>query len=76
MLLFLGKEYNDVVYKVFNEKWIDVYLYENKVSGGYCLFVYENYLYIFLNYNNLLGLVLILLYEFGYVVYEYLSFKN
>lgn len=72
----LGKEYNDVVYKAFNEKWIDVYSHENKVSGGYCLSVYENHPYILLNYNNSLGSVSTLSHELGHAVYEYLSSKN
>ncbi|MGO1033521.1 hypothetical protein ACTPEU_00150, partial [Clostridioides difficile] len=29
----LGKEYNDVVYKAFNEKWIDVYSHEKDKTG-------------------------------------------
>nr|UWI49996.1 oligoendopeptidase F [Clostridioides difficile] len=72
----LGKEYNDVVYKAFNEKWIDVYSHENKVSGGYCLSVYENHPYILLNYNNSLNSVSTLSHELGHAVYEYLSSKN
>ena len=42
----LGKEYGDIIYKAFNEKWIDVYSNENKVSGAYCLSVYDNHPYI------------------------------
>ena len=30
----LGEDYEDVVYKAFNERWIDVFSKENKVSGG------------------------------------------
>jgi oligoendopeptidase F len=49
----LGKEYSDILYKAFNENWIDVYSGKNKVSGGYCLSVYGNHPYILLNYNKL-----------------------
>lgn len=72
----LGKEYGDVIYKAFNEKWIDVYSKENKVSGGYCLSVYNNHPYILLNYNNSLGSVSTLSHELGHAVYGYMSAKN
>ena len=68
----LGKEYGDVVYKAFNEKWIDA----NKVSGAYCLSIYGNHPYVLLNYNNSLGSVSTLAHELGHAVYEYMSSKN
>ncbi|MGL6104686.1 oligoendopeptidase F [Romboutsia sp.] len=72
----LGKEYGDIIYKAFNERWIDVYSSENKVSGAYCLSVYDNHPYILLNYNNSLGSVSTLAHELGHAAYEYLSSKN
>ena len=44
----LGKEYGDVIYKAFNEKWIDAFANDNKVSGAYCLSIYGNHPYVFL----------------------------
>ncbi|MGL5694306.1 MAG: oligoendopeptidase F [Peptostreptococcaceae bacterium] len=72
----LGEEYADIIYKAFNEKWIDVYSNEKKVSGGYCLSVYDNHPYVLLNYNNSLGAVSTLSHELGHAIYEYLSCKN
>ena len=72
----LGKYYGDIIYKAFNERWIDVYSKENKVSGGYCLSVYNNHPYILLNYNSSLGGVSTLINELGHGAYEYLSNKN
>ena len=72
----LGETYEDIVYKAFNERWIDVYSKDNKVSGGYCLSVYDNHPYILLNYNSSLGGVSTLVHELGHAVYEYLSSKN
>ena len=72
----LGEEYADIIYKAFNEKWIDVYSNDNKVSGGYCLSVYDNHPYVLLNYNNSLGSVSTLSHELGHAIYEYLSCKN
>ena len=72
----LGEEYVDIIYKAFNENWIDVYSNENKVGGGYCLSVYDNHPYVLLNYNNSLGAVSTMSHELGHAVYEYLSSKN
>lgn len=72
----LGKDYADVIHKAFNENWIDVYSNENKVSGAYCMSIYDYHPYILLNYNNSLGGVSTLAHELGHAVYEYMSCKN
>lgn len=72
----LGKEYGDILYKAFNERWVDVYSNENKVSGAYCLSVYDNHPYILTNYNNTLNSVSTLAHELGHAAYEYMSSKN
>ncbi|MGM9531090.1 oligoendopeptidase F [Intestinibacter sp.] len=72
----LGKEYEDIIYKAFNENWIDVYSDKKKVGGGYCLSVYNNHPYILLNYDNSLDSVSTLVHELGHGVYGYLSEKN
>ena len=72
----LGKEYGDVIYKAFNEEWIDAFANDNKVSGAYCLSIYGNHPYVLLNYNNSLGSVSTLAHELGHAVYEYMSSKN
>lgn len=72
----LGDAYGSIIYKAFNERWIDVYSKENKVSGGYCLSVYDNHPYVLLNYNSSIGGVSTLIHELGHASYEYLSTKN
>ena len=72
----LGEDYEDIVYKAFNERWVDVYSKEDKVSGGYCLSVYDNHPYILINYNSSIVGVSTLIHEVGHGVYEYLSSKN
>ena len=42
----LGEEYSDVIYKAFNEKWIDAFASDDKVSGAYCMSIYNNHPYI------------------------------
>ncbi|WP_270647000.1 oligoendopeptidase F [Paeniclostridium hominis] len=72
----LGKEYGDVIYKAFNERWIDVYSNDNKVSGAYCLSLYDNHPYILTNYSGNLDSVSTLAHELGHAVYGYMSSKN
>lgn len=72
----LGKEYSDVIFKAFNEKWIDVYSNENKVSGAYCMSIYDSHPYMLLNYSNSIDGVSTLSHELGHAVYEYFSSKN
>ncbi len=72
----LGKEYGDILYKAFNERWIDAYSNDNKVSGAYCLSIYNDHPYVLLNYNNSLDSVSTLAHELGHACYEYLSSKN
>ena len=72
----LGKEYGDVIYKAFNERWIDVYSNDNKVSGAYCLSLYDNHPYILTNYSGNLDSVSTLAHELGHAVYGYMSAKN
>lgn len=72
----LGKEYGDIVYKSFNEKWIDVYSKDEKVSGAYCLSVYDNHPYVLLNYSGKLDSVSTLAHELGHAVYSYMSSKS
>ncbi|MGL5348850.1 MAG: oligoendopeptidase F [Peptostreptococcaceae bacterium] len=72
----LGKEYGDIIYKAFNERWIDVYSSKDKVGGAYCMSVYDNHPFILLNYNNSLGSVSTLAHELGHACYEYLSSKH
>ncbi|WP_442971138.1 oligoendopeptidase F [Romboutsia sp. 1001713B170131_170501_G6] len=72
----LGKEYSDIVYKAFNERWIDVYSKDEKVTGAYCLSVYDAHPYILLNYGGNLSSVSTLAHELGHGVYSYMSSKN
>lgn len=72
----LGEDYESIIYKAFNERWIDVYSKDGKVSGGYCLSVYDKHPYILLNYNSTISGVSTLIHELGHGVYEYLSSKN
>jgi oligoendopeptidase F len=72
----LGKEYNDTLYRAFNERWIDVYSNKDKVSGAYSSSVYSTHPYVLLNYNGTLNSVSTLAHELGHAVHGYMSAKN
>ncbi|CEO16302.1 oligoendopeptidase F [[Clostridium] sordellii] len=72
----LGKEYGDVLYKAFNERWIDVYSSDNKVGGAYSLSVYNTHPYILMNYSGNLDSVSTIAHELGHAVYSHMSAKN
>ncbi|MEF9992101.1 MAG: oligoendopeptidase F [Peptostreptococcaceae bacterium] len=72
----LGKEYGDILYKAFNERWIDVYSDDNKIGGAYCLSVYNTHPYILMNYSGNLDSVSTTAHELGHAVYSYMSAKN
>lgn len=72
----LGKEYNDTLYKAFNERWIDVYSNKDKVSGAYSASVYSTHPYVLLNYNGTLNSVSTLAHELGHAAHGYMSAKN
>lgn len=72
----LGKGYGDILYKAFNERWIDAYSSKDKVSGGYCMSIYDSHPYILLNYDDSLDSVSTLVHELGHGIYSYLSQKN
>ena len=72
----LGKEYGDVLYKAFNERWIDVYSGDNKVGGAYSLSVYNTHPYILMNYSGNLDSVSTTAHELGHAVYSHMSAKN
>ncbi|MGL5640789.1 MAG: M3 family oligoendopeptidase, partial [Paraclostridium sp.] len=72
----LGKEYGDILYKAFNERWIDVYSNDNKVGGAYCLSLYNAHPYILMNYSGNLDSVSTTTHELGHAAYSYMSAKN
>ena len=69
----LGEEYVSVVRKAFNERWIDVYPYEGKNSGGYTSGAYDVHPYIKLNFNGQYDDVSTLAHEMGHAMQSYFS---
>jgi oligoendopeptidase F len=70
----LGREYQDVVSRAFNERWIDMYPNEGKRSGAYSQGAcYDVHPYILMNYNGKFDDVSTLAHELGHTMQSYLS---
>jgi oligoendopeptidase F len=73
----LGKDYQSIIEKAFNERWLDVYPTAGKRSGAYSNgSVYDVHPYMLLNYNGLYDDVSTTTHELGHTMQSYLSNKN
>lgn len=73
----LGKEYQDVIERAFDERWMDVYPSTGKRSGAYSNgSVYDVHPYILLNYNGMYEDVSTTTHELGHTMQSYLSNKK
>lgn len=72
-LLPLGEEYQTLLDKAYNEKWIDVYENKGKQSGAFSCGVYGVHPYIKLNYTDTLDDAFTLAHELGHAMHSYFS---
>jgi oligoendopeptidase F len=73
----LGKDYQEVVVKALDDRWIDVYPTPGKTSGAYSNgSAYDVHPYVLLNYNGLYDDVSTLAHEMGHTMHSYYSSKN
>ena len=72
-LLPLGEEYQKLLDKAYNEKWIDVYENKGKQSGAFSCGVYGVHPYIKLNYTDTLDDAFTLAHELGHAMHSYFS---
>jgi len=63
-----GSEYQTILERAFNERWIDVYPDENKYTGSYQWGAYATHPYVLLNFSNTLESELTLAHELGHAV--------
>lgn len=71
----LGPEYNEIIKKIFQEKWIDYCSYKGKKSGGYQISSYLDNPNILMHYQGKLGDISTIAHESGHAVHSYLSNK-
>lgn len=75
-LRVLGNEYIDILNKIFDECWIDVFYNKCKVPISYSFDIYDLHPYILLNYQGKIADVFILAHEIGHAIHYYLSDKT
>lgn len=71
----LGKEYQELLEKAYNENWIDVYPSDTKSSGGYQYGCYDTHPYVFLNNTDDYNSMSTLAHELGHAMHSYYSKK-
>lgn len=72
----LGEEYQSIVKKGFDEKWIDYMPYKGKRSGGYCIYIYGVTPNILMSFNNEFDSISTIAHEMGHAVNTYLLDEN
>ena len=73
----LGKDYQKVVEKAFDERWIDVYPNPGKKAGAYSNgSAYDVHPYILLNYNGQYDDVSTIAHELGHTMHSYFANKT
>ena len=75
-LAALGKEYQDLLRRGYNERWIDVEETEGKRNGAYSAGVYGVHPYVLLNYQQTLTDVFTIAHEMGHSLHTYFSQKS
>jgi oligoendopeptidase F len=72
----LGLEYNKLLVRGFNSRWIDVYENQGKTNGAYSWGSYDTHPYVLLNYNNTVSDVSTVAHEIGHSIHSYLTRKE
>lgn len=65
-LSILGPEYNQIVKRAFDERWIDFPQNQGKSTGGFCSSPYQAQSYILINWNGQMDEVMVLAHELGH----------
>jgi len=68
-----GSEYQTILKRAFDERWIDVYPVEKKYTGAYQWGTYDTHPYVLLNFTNTLDSELTMAHELGHAVNAYES---
>ncbi len=72
----LGKEYQDLLIKAKENRWLDVYEQKGKRSGAYSVAVYDTHPYVLLNYQKTTHDVFTIAHEMGHSIHSYFSNKT
>ena len=69
----LGSEYEKLLKKAHDERWISVYEAKGKRSGAYSVCVYDTHPYVLLNYQQTTHDVFTIAHEMGHSIHSYFS---
>lgn len=72
----LGEEYQALLHRAFDERWIDVYENKGKTTGAYSCGVHGVHPYVLLNYSGKLDDVFTLAHELGHAMHSYFSSRE
>ena len=75
-LAALGKDYQDLLRRGHDERWIDVEETDGKRNGAYSAPIYGVHPYVLLNYQPTLNDVFTIAHEMGHSLHTYFSQKN
>ena len=65
-LSLLGEDYQQIVHRAFEERWIDFPQNQGKSTGGFCSTPYGASSYILINWNGHMDEVMVLAHEIGH----------
>lgn len=72
----LGEEYQALLNRAFEEKWIDVYENQGKSTGAFSMGVYGVHPYVMLNFAGKLDDAFTLAHELGHSMHSYFSDRD
>lgn len=72
----MGEAYVSVLKHAFENRWLDVYTKENKMSGAYSMGVHSVHPFVLLNYINSSRDVSTIAHELGHSMHSYYASKN
>ncbi len=75
-LSVLGEDYQKLLLKAKDERWIDVYESKGKRSGAYSTAVYDTHPYVLLNYQQTTNEIFTIAHEMGHSIHSYFSNNN
>lgn len=75
-LEILGEDYQELLNKAFNERWIDIYHNKGKKSGAYSAGSFGTDPYVLLNFQNRESDITTIAHELGHSMHSYYSWHN
>lgn len=69
----LGKDYQALLQRAYDERWIDVCENEGKRSGAYSTGCYDTHPYVLLNYQQTTNEIFTIAHEMGHSIHSYKS---